>query len=93
MYGKLNFRYNVTKNNKIHRLPPVSRVVVTLCVYGGFWSGLDANRRAARIENLNSRPNHFKIRHKHKESRLHEKPEVNGEFYCFSNIIENLPKT
>ena len=24
---------------KIQRLPQVSRVVVTLCVYGGFWSG------------------------------------------------------
>ena len=42
MYGNLNFPYNATKNNKIHRLPQVSRVVVTLCVYGGLWSGLDA---------------------------------------------------
>ena len=41
--GNLNFLYNVTKNNKIGRLPPVSRVVVILCVYGEFWSGLDKN--------------------------------------------------
>ena len=41
--GNLNFPYNVMKNNKIHRLPQVSRVVVTLCVYGGFRGGLDAN--------------------------------------------------
>ena len=40
--GNLNFPYNVKKNNKIHRLPRVSCVVVTLCVYCGFWSGLDA---------------------------------------------------
>ena len=31
------------KNNKIYRLPQVSRTVVAFCVYGGFWSGLDAN--------------------------------------------------
>ena len=31
------------KNNKIHCLHRVSRVVLTSCVYGGFWSGLDAN--------------------------------------------------
>ena len=37
--GNLN---NVMKNNKIPRLTQVSCVVVTLCVYGGFWSGLDA---------------------------------------------------
>ena len=38
--GILNFPYNIMKNNKIHLLPQVSHVVVTLCV---FWSGLDAN--------------------------------------------------
>ena len=32
------------KNNKIHRLPRVSRVVVTLSLMAHFqWSGLDAN--------------------------------------------------
>ena len=41
--GYLNSPYNVMKNNKIHRLRPVSRLVVTLCVYGDIWSGLDAN--------------------------------------------------
>ena len=41
--GNSNFSYNISKNNKIGRLPRVSRVVVTLCVYGRFWSGLDAN--------------------------------------------------
>ena len=40
--GNLNFPYNVKKNNKIHRLPQVSCVVVTLCVSGGFWNCLDA---------------------------------------------------
>ena len=34
-------------------------------------------------QSLNSRPNHYKVRHKHKELQLNEKPEVNGEFYCF----------
>ena len=32
----------------------------------------------------NSRPNRSKIRHKHKESQLQKKFEVNGDFYCFS---------
>ena len=41
--GNLNFPYNVMKNTTIFRLPQVSRVVVTFCVNGGFWSGLDAN--------------------------------------------------
>ena len=36
------------------------------------------------LQPLNSRPNHSKICHKHKESQLHEIPEVNGQFYCFS---------
>ena len=31
------------KNNKIHRFPQVSRVVVILCVYGGFGGDFDAN--------------------------------------------------
>ena len=41
--GNLNFPYNIMKNNIIHLLPRVSRVVVALCGYGRFWSGLDAN--------------------------------------------------
>ena len=48
-----------TKNKKIHRLPQVSRVVVTRCVYGGF---------SIFSQPLNSRPNHStEIHHKHKE--------------------------
>ena len=35
------------KNKKIHHSSRVSHVVVTPCVYGGFWSGLDANRVTA----------------------------------------------
>ena len=35
-------------------------------------------------QSLDSRRNHSKIRHKHKECQLHEKSEVKSEFYCFS---------
>ena len=41
--GNLNSSHNVMKNNKIHCLPQASCVVVTPCVYGGFWSRLEAN--------------------------------------------------
>ena len=45
MYGKFELpQYSIMlqKNNKTGRLPSVSRVVAILCVYGGFWNGLDA---------------------------------------------------
>ena len=43
--GNMNFPSNAMKNSKIYCSPQVSRVhvVVTLCVYGGFCSGLDVN--------------------------------------------------
>ena len=41
--GNLNSSHNVMKNNKIHCLPQASCVVVTPCVYGRFWSRLEAN--------------------------------------------------
>ena len=41
--GNLNSSHNVMKNNKIHCLPQTSCVVITPCVYGGFWSRLEAN--------------------------------------------------
>ena len=34
---------HVARSPSSVRFVQVSHVVVTLCVYGGFWSGLDAN--------------------------------------------------
>ena len=42
--GNLNSSHNVMKNNKIHCFPQASCVVVTPCVYGGFWSRLERPR-------------------------------------------------